>query len=237
MVRLLAGGTITFLAIAGLVGACASTSPPANTIEPADAPSKAPYTLAPSPPSQVPIASGAAGPPGRPYVAGDLAELMKGAPRGFPDQLRTQATSEAFATRMWSFDGQPFRTVWFDGSCESGRCELSATGLPAFASTVDAIDTFTLVLDQASGIYSEPSPPTLRGFPQDLVATLDSKAPALDGLGQLKTKPLLGAEWLIPPPDAAFALRYGNGDEELDPTLIVVYSRSMDRILSITNQP
>ena len=220
----------------GFAAACAQANPPLPKSTSSPALTKAPYTLPPPTPSLVAIGSPGLRPPGLPYSSADVATLLQAAPRGFPVELKTEATAEAFASRIWSFDGQPFRRLLFDGSCESRRCEVSATGLPAFASTLDQVDVFTLVLDQASGIYSEPSPPTLRGLPQDLVPTLDEGARGLDAKGEFKAKPLLGVEWLIPPPVDAFVLRYGNGNEEQDPTLLVVLSRAQGKILSITSQ-
>jgi hypothetical protein len=237
VVRVLTRPSEFALVLVGLLVACAPSSPTPLVSSATGAPTKPSYTLAPPTPSLSPIESPGAGPPGVPYSATDIEALLQGAPRGFPPELKTPETAAAFASRIWSFDGRPFRTLWFDGSCESGRCEINATGLPAFAPTVDDVDVFTLVLDQSNGIYSEPSPPSLRGLPPDLAPKLDALARSLDTQGQFKSKSLLGVEWLIPPPDDAFALRYGNGNEEQDPTAVVVLSRSLGRIISVTTRP
>lgn len=235
MVRLLIR-LLVVAVLAGPVGACSPTSPALPTATPSAAAVKPSYTLAPPTPSLSAAGSPATGPPAHPYSAADIQGLFVGAGPGFPAELRTAPTAEALANAIWSFDGQPFRTVWLDGSCESGRCEFSATGLPRFAASVDDVDVYTLVLDQASGIYSEPSRPSLHGFPPQLVDELDTLAKALDVQGRFKDKPLLGVEWQIPPPDDAFVLRYGDGNEELDPTVRVVLARGDGRLVSITTE-
>lgn len=222
--------------LAGAVGACSPISPAPPTATPSAAAIKPSYTLAPPTPSLSAVGSPAPGPHARPYAAADIHGLFVDAGPGFPAELRTEATAEALANVIWSFDGRPFRTVWLTGSCESGRCEVSATGLPHFAASVDEVDVYTLVLDQASGIYSQPSPPYLRGFPPQLVDGLDRQAKALDVRGEFRDKPLLGVEWQIPPPDDAFLLRYGNGNEEQDPTIRVILARRDGRLVSISTE-
>lgn len=197
--------------LAGSVGACSPISPVPPTATPSAATVKPSYTLAPPTPSLSAVGSPAPGPPVRPYATADIHGLFVDAGPGFPAELRTEATAEALANVIWSFDGRPFRTVWLTGSCESGRCEVS-------------------------GIYSQPSPPYLRGFPPQLVDGLDRQAKALDVRGEFRDKPLLGVEWQIPPPDDAFLLRYGNGNEEQDPTIRVILARRDGRLVSISTE-
>jgi len=197
------------------------------------APTKAPRTFPPPTPTLSPAGTVDPSGPGQPYGAADLQPYFANAPEGFPNVLKTQQVAEALAGRIWSFDGQPYRMAWLDGSCESGRCEVSFTGLPVFAPTPDTEDVFFVTLDQRSGIFSETHEPSLKGFPPNLVDRLDTLARSLDTKGTFSGLPLLGSEWVIPPPDDAFTLRYGRGNEEGDPTYLVTLSRADRRILTI----
>lgn len=217
-----------FIGLTAIVAAC---GPLVN--DQSAAPIKASYTLAPPTPTLSP--QGTAGPdgPGQPYAAGDIQPFLERAPIGFPDELRTPFVAAAVADRVWSYDGRPYRDVLFGGSCESEICEFSVTGLPTFAPTHDASDTWFLRLDRRTGLISTHGAPSLKGFPPELVPELDSLARSLDVDGRLTDLALLGAQWSIPPPGDAFQLRYGKGLEEGDPTLLVTLSRSERVLLSI----
>lgn len=175
---------------------------------------------------------GTAGPgwPAQPYAASDIRPFLERAPIGFPDELRTPFVAAAVADGLWSYDGRPYRDVLFGGSCESGICEFSVTGLPSFAPTHDTSDTWFLRLDRRTGLISTQGPPSLNGFPPERVPELDSLARSLDADGRFGDLGLLGAQWSIPPPAGAFELRYGKGLEESDPTLVVTVSRT-DRVI------
>lgn len=199
-------------------------------------PTKAAYTLAP--PTPVISAVATAGPmaPARPYTAAGIMVYLDAAPPGFPSQLRRREVAEALADRVSTYDGRPFRNVFFGGSCENEQCEFTLMGLPDFAPTMDDVDVWLFRADLRTGVVSEAGRPVLRGLPPGLSDDLDRRARTLETSGRLQGLSLLGAEWLTSPAEGGYLLRYGRGLEELDPVWLVSIDASQDSIVSIAQE-
>jgi hypothetical protein len=75
--------------------------------------------------------------------------------------------------------------------------------------------------------------PQLKGFPDELAPELDMIARSLVHDPRLEKMGLLGVEWKIPPPDDAFTMRYGKGEEEGDPTVYVTIDRIAHAVIAI----
>jgi hypothetical protein len=194
---------------------------------------KAPYTAARPTPTLSRAGTVAATGPGQPYTAAAVEPYFATPPEALPDALKTRGVAEALAGRIWTYDGRPYRMLWLGATCENQRCEISATGLPTFAPTTDYEDVFFVSLDQRTGVFGEAHAPSLKGFPPELTPDIDRLARSLDTVGQFSGLPLLGMEWVIPPPDRTFTLRYGRGNEEGDPTYLVTVSIAEHRIISV----
>jgi hypothetical protein len=160
---------------------------------------------------------------------------------GLPEELRkpelTGPLADVIAATVVTFDGNRYREVSIQGNCAQGvlRCELAVSGLPSFAASWDEQDTYRfLVVDSSVSAQGDPQ---RRGFPAILADELDRIARSNDQDGLLSDLPLLGIEWLPAPPADAYLLRYGRGNEEGDPTVMVRLDRQAGRILSIHIEP
>jgi hypothetical protein len=208
---------------------------PAGMLGTPAASEKAPYTLAPPTPDLSPLATVAPTGHGQPYTAEMIAVELADVSYNFPPELQTEFIAAALADRIWTYDGRPYREVWFTGSCNEGvriRCDLSLTGLPAFAPTRGDVDTYWFVVHLGSPILGPEAGQALGGFPPDLVPAIDALARSLDIDGRFKAEALRGIDWALPPPDDAFVLTYGD-DNEGDTTIVVTLDRANRRILSI----
>jgi len=206
-------------------------------------PPKPAYTQAPPTPPLTPIATVGPSGPGQPYSAEAIALELQDVSYNFPPQLKAPAVTEmlaqAIADQLWTYDGSPYREVWIQGSCDEsglGRCELTLSGLPPFAPTIDSQDGYAWSIDLASGLIAPLGRPQLKGYPPELDAELDALARSLDTEGRLAEKGLLGVEWVLAPAEDAYLLRYGKGEEEGDPTLYVTLDRTNKEILAIAQE-
>jgi hypothetical protein len=166
-----------------------------------------------------------------------MVAVLEAVPRIFPEELRTPELTtllaDAMAATIETYDGQPYRELFVQGSCDEGglqRCDVTVSGLPSFAAR-DEQDTY--LFEVRNGSVSRRGEPQRRGFPTDLTADLDAVARRLDTGGLLSDRTLLNAEWLPEPPNDAYVLFYGNGNEEGDPTVVVRIDRGGGMILDI----
>jgi hypothetical protein len=218
--------------LALLVAACGSlVVDPGSSV----ARTKGPYTKAPPTPAFSPLATVGPGSPGQPYAAADIEPMLAAASVGVAAEIRTPQVAAAIADRIWTFDGRPYQEVFIGGSCENGGCEIVVEGVPAFAPTRDTRDVWSLSLDLRTGVFSD-SEPALGGFPAELTSGLDALARSLDADGTFRTLPLTRVEWLRPPPDGLWLLRYGSGTQEMDVNWYVTISTVERRILSVRSQ-
>jgi hypothetical protein len=144
--------------------------------------------------------------------------------------------ASTLATSIWTYDGLPYRELWVQGSCnEDGalQCEVTVSGLPGFVASRDNEDTWMFELK--SGIVRPPSLPQLRGFPADLDGRLDGLARSLVKGDLLDGLSLLGVEWMLPPPDDGYVLRYGTGGEE-GPRVVVAVDQRDRQLLGIQQE-
>lgn len=199
---------------------------------------KPPYTAAPPTPTLAPIRTPGAAGHGRPYSPDDMIAKLEAAPSAFPEELRTPALTrllaEAMATSIETYDGEPYRDLFIQGSCDEGgvrRCDVSVSGLPGFATTRDEQDTYRYIVEE--GTVSAQGQPQRRGFPTGLTPELDAIARRLAADGLLEGRSLLGVEWSPAPPDDGYVLFYGKGDEEGDPTVVIRLDRALGVILDI----
>jgi len=184
---------------------------------------KAPYTQAPPTPVLSPNRTVAPTGHGRPYTAETIAVAMQDVPVSFPPQLRTEAMARTLAERIWTYDGQPYRRLSFDASCDEGgppRCDLMMSGWPGFVPMEGSRDTYYWIVTGSGFDMLTPSeaemrgyPTGLRRYPPELTPQLDALARSLDTGGQLADQRFYGAGWAIPPPDDAFILTYAPGQE------------------------
>jgi hypothetical protein len=200
------------------------------------------YTAAPATPALSPLATPAGTAHGAPYTAAEIAAELRDVPPDFPAALRsstiTREISDAAARTIWSYDGRPYRDLRFQGSCDEGgvqRCEVTATGVPLFVGSGDNADTYNWQITNA-GITTL-GEPQLKGYPAELDPELDAMARSLDRDGRLTGLSLLGVEWKLAPPQDAYVLRYGTGNEEGDRALLVTLDRAGRQILAIRVGP
>lgn len=199
---------------------------------------KAPYTQAPPTPTLSRIATVAPTGHGRPYTAEMIAIELQDVPDDFPPELQSAFIAAALADQVWTYDGRPYRQVWIQGSCDDGargRCEVSFTGLPVFAPTIDDVDTYWFVVDLQTPVVGPERGHGLGGFPPDLAPEIDALARLLDTDGRFRNEALLGIDWALPPPDDGFVLRYGD-DNEGDTMIFVTLDRANRQILSIEDR-
>jgi len=234
---LLGGWSRWLLPVAVLVAGCST-----GLVLPIPTPGptvKLPYTAAPPTPTLSPLSTAAGHLHGAPYTPDDIAAALANVPSAFARELRTpdwtRAISDALSVGIWSYDGRPYRELRLQASCDEGsgllRCDLSASGLPAFAPTRDYKDWYWFEI--RNGFVRTTSTPDLRGYPPELQAPLDKIARAQDTDGRLKGLSLLSMAWKLAPPDDGYVLRYSDGNEELGTTLFVTIDRTTGRVLSI----
>lgn len=152
----------------------------------------------------------------------------------------THRLAEMMASTIETYDGEPYRNLYIQGSCNEGgfqHCQLTVSGLPGFATTPDEQDTYGFEVRE--GIVSTQGEPQLRGFPVGLTDELDAMARRLAVDGLLDGRSLLAMEWSPAPPADAYRLFYGQGEEEGDSTVIVRVDRGRGQILDfdIRNGP
>ena len=224
------------LLAAVLVATACGAETPITPLVPTPMATKAPYTLAP--PTPVISAVATAGPfaPGRPYTADDLMPFLVSAPIGFPADLRRREIAEAVADRVSTYDGRPFRNVFFGGSCENDSCEFNLTGLPDFAPTMDDVDIWSFRADLRTGVVSESGRPLLRGLPPGLPADLGRRVRELETTGRLQGLDVLSTQWVASPDESGYLLRYGRGLEEGDPEWLVMIDATRTRIVSVVQE-
>jgi len=170
----------------------------------------------------------------RAYTPATLAPILTASSARLPEALRSADLIEALASRIWTFDGQPYLQATLTGSCDDGnaRCDLQVKGLPAFAADRDAADRYTFTFDVRTRVLSDAGEPSLRGLPPGRTAELDA-AVRRAVPDRVRDLALLATQWALPPPADAYLLRYGTGDEEGDPQLIVRFDRDAGRVLSV----
>lgn len=197
---------------------------------------KEPYTLAPPTPILSPLSTVAPTGHGRPYTAEMIAVELLDVSYDFPPELQTEFIAAALADRIWTHDGRPYREVWITGSCNDGdrrQCDLTVSGLPAFAPTREREDDYFFAVDLGSGMIRPTTEPGGRGLPPELVPQIEALARALDTDGRLEGMQLRNVRWLPPPPDDAYMLDFGNGGLEGDPRTLVTLDRPNERIISM----
>lgn len=198
---------------------------------------KAPYTLAPPTPTLSPDRTVAPSGHAPPYDADAIFAVVSSS-NNLPSELRTHALAEALAPRIWTYDGQPYRSFAVSGSCDDDgrRCDLLVEGLPGFAPDPDTMDHYQFTISVATGVLDGGGTQAgLKGFPPELVPVIDRAVRALLG-DQIGDRSLLAMSWLLPPPEDGYLLRYGSGDEEGDQQLLVRYDRAANKVLSVTTE-
>ena len=167
-----------------------------------------------------------------------MIEILEAVPDVFPDELRTPAITrrlaEAMAATIETYDGQPYRDLFVQGSCDEGgvqRCDVTTEGLPGFATTRDEQDTYGF--EVRDGNVSAQDEPQRRGLPTHVTAELDATARRLAVDALLEGRSLLAIEWSPAPPEDAYLLFYGKGEEEGDPTVVIRIDRARGLILAI----
>jgi len=200
---------------------------------------KAPYTQAPPTPELVAIATVAPTGHGRPYSPEMIAAELQDVQFGLAPELQSPFIAAALADRIWTYDGRPYREMWFSGSCDeagAGRCELSVQGLPDYAPTRESEDYYHFEVDLRSGAVRLAALPGGKGFPAELIPEIDGLVRSLDTEGRLEGLTLSYVLWAFPPPDDAFIVRYETGDLEGDRWIHVTVDRANQRILSMEQQ-
>lgn len=200
---------------------------------------KAPYTQAPPTPTISPIATAAPTEHGRPYtqdmIAGALA--MTSSIR-LPQPLKSEFIAAAFADRVWTYDGQPYRELFFSGSCsdDGSMCHVSLEALPAFAPDREASDHYWFDVDVRSGPIVISEGHVLRGYPAEAASGIDDLARSLVPAERLAGTRLTSVAWELPPPENAFVLIYRLGDLEGSRQTTVTIDLDAKKVLSIEDQ-
>ncbi|HSW41001.1 MAG TPA: hypothetical protein VLM76_00630 [Patescibacteria group bacterium] len=209
------------------------TTPPPATLKPT-------YTMPPPTPTLSPLATVGPTGHGRPYTATEMAvALREDVPYNFPPQLQADWVARALADLVWTYDARPYRELGIHGSCDEPpiRCNLTVQGLPAFAPSWEESDSYWFEVRPTSGTFTPAGPPSLQGFPPELVPELDALARSLDTEGRLEAMALRAVAWALPPPDRGFRLVYGPEKYSLDPGYDVLIGFANRRIVSITLVP
>ncbi len=216
-----------------LAGCVPGLSPASGESRPSP---KASYTAAPPTPTLAPIRTPGAAGHGKPYSSGDFIRVLEAAPQAFPDELRApmlkRLLAEAMAASIETYDGEPYRNIFVQGSCDEGgrqRCDVTVSGLPGFAISPDEQDTYRF--EVRDGNVSVNGDAQRRGFPVGLATELDATARRLAVNGLLDGRSLLSVEWSSAPPDDAYVLFYGKGLEEGDQTIVLRVDRGRGVIL------
>ena len=209
------------------------TTPPPATLKPT-------YTMPPPTPTLSPLATVGPTGHGRPYTATEMAvALRQDVPYNYPPQLQADWVARALADLVWTYDGRPYRELGIHASCGEPpiRCDLTVQGLPAFAPNWDWSDSYWFEVNMTSGLFAPAGPPSLKGFPPELVPESDALARSLDTEGRLEGVQLKYVAWALPPPDRGFRLIYGPEKYSLDPGFEVLLDYANRRIVSITMIP
>ncbi len=200
---------------------------------------KAPYTQAPPTPTISPIATVAPTGHGRPYSPDMIAAALASTPSTrLPDLLKSEFIAAAFADRVWTYDGQPYREMLFGGSCsdDGSRCEASMQGLPAYAPDRTASDHYWFSVDFRSGPIAKDDGHVLRGFPTEAASGIDDLARSLVPAERLAGTRLVFVGWELPPPENAFVMIYRFGDLEGSRVTTVTIDLDTKTVLSIQDQ-
>jgi hypothetical protein len=226
--RALALGLGLFLGCAGTPGVATPEVTP-----------KAPYTQAPPTPTISPIATVAPTRHGRPYTPDMFAAAMfRTSSIRLPDLLKSEFIAAAFADRVWTYDGQPYREMLFSGSCsdDGSRCEASVLGLPAYAPDRNVSDHYSFSVDFRSGPVVKEEGHVLHGFPAEAASGLDDLARSLVPDERLAGARLTSVAWTLPPPENAFGLIYRLGDLEGSRLTTVTIDLDARKVMSIQDQ-
>ena len=204
--RLLAAVAVLVLA------ACGPSTPTPSSAPSTTGPSAATPTTSPATPSPSPSAPIALPEAGRPYDAGDLIDAMRDSrrPGGVPAELQDAGIAAALAERLWTFGGEPWDAIAAGGACDGSACSLELSGGTEAGGGED-VWTFTIDLTSA---HVEVVSADLHAVPDEIAATLDRWARALDEDGLLDGLLTTAVRWLPPPAEDRFRLAYRSGNEE-----------------------
>ena len=200
---------------------------------------KAPYTQAPPTPTISPIATVAPTGHGRPYtpdmIAGALA--MTSSIR-LPYPLKSEFVAAAFADRIWTYDGQPYRETLFSGSCsdDGSTCHVSLEALPAFAPDREASDHYWFDIEVRSNPIVTGEGHVLRGYPAEAASGIDDLVRSLVPAERLAGTRLTSVAWELAPPENAFVVIYRLGDLEGSRQTTVTIDLDAKKVLSIEDQ-
>jgi len=160
----------------------------------------------------VPVATPGADLAGRPYDGAAVLALMRA--QGLPaidPALLDEGVAAAVADNLWTYDGQPYRRLIFEGRCEGAGCALGVTGLPTFASDATFADAYRWMIEPgAAALRTEGGWPSLSGYPHELDPELEAEARALAG-GDLDDLQLSSIRWLPDAEDRLFELQFDDG--------------------------
>jgi hypothetical protein len=157
--------------------------------------------------------------PGNPYDTDAILEAMANSrrPGGVPAALQTDQIAAAIASRVLTFDGEPWATMAIGGSCGPSTCTLEVGGSPPGAA---GEDLYVWSVTPASGEV-ELVEASLSGLDPELLGRLDGLARRAAG-SELDGLVLAGARWQLPPDASLFVLSYRSGGEEGAPAREVV---------------
>lgn len=235
MAEVLTKRTFVLALALGLLLGCAGL-PVVTTPDPTP---KAPYTQAPPTPTISPIATVAPAGHGRPYTPEMIAATLASMPSTrLPDQLKNEFIASAFADRIWTYDGQPYRDMLFGGSCsdDGSSCRARMWGLPAYAPDRTASDSYWITVDFRSGLVVTSEGHALNGFPAEAASGIDDVARSLVPVERLAETSLVFVGWALPPPENAFVLIYRLGDLEGSRLTTVTIDLEVRKVLSIHDQ-
>ena len=155
-----------------------------------------------------------------------------------PDKLKSEFIAAAFADRVWTYDGQPYREMRFSGSCsdDESTCQASMLGLPAYAPDRRASDHYWFSVDFRSGPIVNGEGHALRGFPAEAASGIDDLARSLVPAERLAGAHLIFVGWEVPPPEGSFTLIYRLGDLEGSRLTTVTIDLAGRKLLSIQDQ-
>ena len=131
------------------------------------------YTAPPPTPTLAPARNPSTTVHGTPYTADDVLPVLAASGSRVPPELRSgpvaAAIADALASRISTYDGEPYRELTLSGSCDDDglRCDLQAKGVPAFSTDRDAADFYTFSVEVGTGVLTPAGEPALRGYPAD----------------------------------------------------------------------
>ena len=176
---------------------------------------------------------------GRPYSADTFEVILRDPANRITSELRQPWLAEILADEIWSWDGAPYARLRVFGSCKTRACRVEVDGVAAFVKILDQSgdeqpgeDSVTLTLDRVDHQVTEVHR-SLPGVPASILADAEQMARSLDVDHRLAGLPLYYGTWLLPPPDDAYELLFGNGTQEGQTTVTVVVDRAARRIISI----